>query len=50
MTKHREREADKVLLELLYEAVGNPPNGELVSEELLRERRKEASSEDHEDD
>lgn len=39
-------ETEGALLERLYRAVGEPPEGELVSEELLRERRDEAGRED----
>lgn len=38
-------ETKEALLERLYQAVGEPPEGELVSEELLRERREEAKRE-----
>lgn len=38
-------ETEEALLERLYRAVGEPPEGELVSEELLRERREEAKRE-----
>lgn len=38
-------ETEEALLERLYQAVGEPPEGELVSEELLRERREEARRE-----
>ena len=38
-------ETEEALLERLYQAVGEPPKGELVSEELLRERREEARRE-----
>ncbi len=39
------RETEEALLERLYQAMGEPPTGELVSEELLRERREEARRE-----
>ena len=38
-------ETEEALLERLYQAVGDPPESELVSEELLRERREEARRE-----
>lgn len=41
-------ETQEAILERLYTAVGQPPEGKLVSEELLRERREEATLEDHE--
>lgn len=39
-------ETQEAILERLYTAVGQPPESELVSEELLRERREEATLED----
>ena len=41
-------ETETALLERLYEAVGPQREGELVSEELLKERREEAQREQHE--
>ncbi len=41
-------ETEEALLERLYQMVGSAPEGELVSEELLRERRQEAQREQHE--
>ncbi len=38
-------ETEAALLERLYQAVGEPPEGKLVSDELLRERREEARRE-----
>jgi AbrB family looped-hinge helix DNA binding protein len=38
-------ETEEALLERLYQTVGEPPVDELVSEELLRERREEAKQE-----
>ena len=38
-------ETEAALLERLYATVGGPPEGELVSEELIRERREEAKRE-----
>lgn len=38
-------ETEAALLERLYATVGEPPEGELVSNELLRERREEAEHE-----
>ena len=35
-----------MLLKQLYRQVGNAPEGELASEELLRERREEAAREE----
>ena len=35
-------ETEAALLERLYSTVGEPPEGELVSNELIHERRKEA--------
>lgn len=49
MNEIHEREADAKLLECLYQAVGKPPEGELVSETLLGERREEASKEEAND-
>ena len=45
MTESQQREDVEVLLEQLYACVGKPADGELVSEELLRERREEALKE-----
>jgi AbrB family looped-hinge helix DNA binding protein len=41
-------ETEEALLERLYQMVGTVPEGELVSEELIRERRQEAQREQHE--
>lgn len=49
MNEIHEREADAKLLEQLYHQVGHAPEGELVSEELLRERREEAFKEEADD-
>jgi len=49
MVEDRERETDEELLEQLYHQVGHAPEGELVSEELLRERREEAFKEEADD-
>ncbi len=38
-------ETEAALLERLYATVGEPPEGELVSNELIRERREEAERE-----
>lgn len=38
-------ETEAALLERLYATVGEPPEGELVSDELIRERREEAKRE-----
>lgn len=38
-------ETEEALFERLYQAVGEPPEDELVSEELLQERREEAKRE-----
>ena len=38
-------ETEAALLERLYETVGEPADGELVSDSLLRERREEAERE-----
>ena len=38
-------EAEEALLERFYLVVGEPTEGELISEELLRERREEAKRE-----
>lgn len=38
-------ETEAALLERLYATVGNPPEGELVSDALLRERREDAERE-----
>lgn len=40
--KPRSLETEKALLQRLYQAVGEPPQDNLVSEELLRERRDDA--------
>lgn len=39
-------ETEAALLERLYATVGEPPEGELVSDELMRERREEAQREE----
>ena len=39
-------ESEAALLDRLYTAVGQPPEGELVSNQLLTERREEAKRED----
>lgn len=39
-------ETEAALLERLYSTVGEPPEGELVSDELIRERREEAKHEE----
>lgn len=39
-------ETEAALLERLYATVGEPPEGELVSESLIRERREEAQREE----
>jgi AbrB family looped-hinge helix DNA binding protein len=41
-------ETEAALLERLYATVGEPPEGELVSESLMRERREEAQRESEE--
>jgi AbrB family looped-hinge helix DNA binding protein len=41
-------ETEAALLERLYQMVGTVSEGELVSEELIRERREEAQREQHE--
>lgn len=38
-------ETEAALLERLYQTVGEPPESELVSDELIRERREEAERE-----
>ena len=38
-------QTEAALLEQLFEIVGEPPEGELVSETLIRERREAAKSE-----
>jgi AbrB family looped-hinge helix DNA binding protein len=43
-------ETEEALLERLYQEVGPAPEGELVSEELIRERREEAQREQHEEE
>jgi AbrB family looped-hinge helix DNA binding protein len=43
-------ETEEALLERLYQMVGPAPEGELVSEELIRERREEAQREQHEEE
>lgn len=39
-------ETEAALLERLYATVGEPPEGEQVSDELIRERREEAQREE----
>ena len=45
MGKRLVLETEAALLERLYDTVGKPADGELVSDSLLRERREEAESE-----